>query len=350
MASADGKTAHILEFYEKLQSAPYKFDFLAALRRLECLHRDKPKIGESSLPREDAVRFVQEPSLRFEPSSLAGLEYGKGKSPPKLSVTLLGLFGPNGPLPLHMTDYARQRLRAAKDPTFSRFADIFHHRMISLLYRAWANSEPTVSYDRPDSDRFGDMLASLMGLGIPELQDRDAMPDLAKRHFTGRLAQQTRNREGLEAILRNFFDIEVEIEQFVGHWMRLPETCRWRLGADPSTGVLGQSVVAGASVWDRQSKFRIILGPLDQADFQRFLPKGSSLKRLVAIVRNYAGDEWLWDVNLLLKRDEVPKFELGKSGQLGWNTWCASQRLDRPADDLCLAPERHGEFEKVEKS
>jgi type VI secretion system protein ImpH len=346
MAGADGKTAYLLELTQSLQERPYAFDFLYAVRRLECAHPDQPRLGESGLPREDSVRLAQEASLRFAPASIVGFHPAKGPRPAQLVVTFFGLFGPNGPLPLHLTDYARERLRIAKDPTFSAFADVFHHRMLSLLFRSWANAQPTVSFDRPAQDRYGEYVASLFGVGAPAFRNRDDMPDLAKLHFAGRLSLQTQNREGLQAMLSDFFRIRVVIEQFVGHWMQLPDVCRWRLGQDPSTGLLGQSTVAGASVWDRQSKFRIMLGPLKYSDFVRFLPTGSSLRRFVAFVRNYAGDELQWDLNLRLTKKEVPRFQLGTIGQLGWNTWCASQPMNRDVDDVCLEPERHGEFQR----
>ena len=41
---------------------------------------------------------------------------------------IFGLLGPNGPLPLHLTEYVRERLRHHADPTFARFLDLFHHR------------------------------------------------------------------------------------------------------------------------------------------------------------------------------------------------------------------------------
>ena len=74
--------------------------------------------------------------------------------PPRLQVRLFGLFGPNGPLPLHITEYARERLRHAGDPTLSRFLDVFHHRFLALFYRAWAQAQPHVNRDRPKEDRF----------------------------------------------------------------------------------------------------------------------------------------------------------------------------------------------------
>ena len=78
------------------------------------------------------------------------------------------------------------------------------------------------------------------------------------------------------------------------------------------------------------------------ADYQRLLPGGDSLVRLIAVVRNYVGDAMLWDLNLVLKQEEVPAIRLGESGRLGWTTWLTSRPLARDGDDLFLSKKEPG--------
>jgi type VI secretion system protein ImpH len=275
----------------------------------------------------------------FAPSALAGWEAGEEGRPPRLLVHFFGLFGPDGPLPLHLTEYARDRRRNAHDPTLQRFADVFHHRALSLFWRAWADSRPTVSFDRPEEDRFARYVGSLIGLGMDSFRDRDAMPDLTKLHFAGHLAGQTRHAEGLADILSSFFTMPVRVECFVGGWLSLPEGDRTRLGAGAASAALGGakgSILLGGRVWSRQHKFRLVFGPLSLADYSRLLPGGISFRRLIPIVRNYAGDTLEWDVNIVLKREEVPKTTLGRAGRLGWTTWVGTRRNETDAADLFL--------------
>ncbi len=336
MAGTDRQASPALELTAALRRRPYKFGFFQLLRRLENAYRDQPRFGESVRPADDPIRLGQEVSMRFAPATLAAYRPGKDGRPDRLSGYFLGLFGPNGPLPLHMTEYARDRVRNFGDSTLIGFADIFHHRMLCLFYRAWACAQPTVDFDRPESDRFSSYVASLFGLGMPSLRDRDAMRDLAKLHFCGRLALQTRNAEGLKAILEGFFDMPVAIEQFVGEWLRLPESQLCRLGTARAAGTLGANATVGGRVWSCQYKYTIVFGPMNFADYQRLLPGGSSLRRLTAIVRNYCGDELNWDVNLILKREDVPPLKLGEVGQLGWTAWLTPRRSDEDAGDLYL--------------
>jgi type VI secretion system protein ImpH len=342
MAGTDRTAADRIALYRALAANPHEFSFFQALRRLEAVSREQPRIGRSLRPGEDPVRLSQNPSLAFAPSTVAAFESGNEGQPPRMTVWFGGMLGPHGPLPLHLTEYARDRIINAGDPTFARFLDLFNHRMLSLAYRAWADAQPTAQFDRPESDRFADYIASLVGVGLPSLQDRDAMPDLAKLFFAGRLVCQSRHAEGLEAILGEFFDLPMQLVEFVGQWLSLPSDCRCVLGGSQDSAQMGQlgiSATIGDRVWNCQTRFRIVAGPMSLADYMRLLPGGTSLSRLIAVVRNYVGLELDWDLKLILRQGEVPKTQLGSVGQLGWTTWLLSRPAATDAADLVLRAE-----------
>lgn len=312
-------------------------DFFQALRLLENAHPDKPRIGASLRPRDDAVRFGQEPSLSFQSGALGSFAPAGAGARARLTVNFIGLLGANGPLPLHLTEYARERARNHNDHTMVGFLDTFNHRMVSLFYRARASADPAISLDRPESDRFTDYVGSLIGIGTLALRGRDEIGDFAKLHFAGLLASQKRPAAGLVTVLRAYFKLPVEIEQFVGHWMRIPDDGQTRIGMADMGNRLGTGAVLGKKVWDCQHKFRIVIGPLDFADYQRLLPGGASMKRLVAWVRNYAGTVLDWDVRLILKQQQVPACALGGT-KLGWTTYLSSVPAKRNPDQLLINP------------
>jgi type VI secretion system protein ImpH len=336
LARAAGPGAGGVDPHAEFAAAPWAWSFFQAMRRLEALHGDRPRFGSSVRPAQDAIRLAQVPSVEFAPATLAGWESQQDGMPARLLQHFFGVFGPDGPLPLHLTEYARDRTRNFRDASFQRFADVFHHRALSLFYRAWANSRPTVSFDRPDDDRFGLYVGALMGLGMDSLRNRDAMPDLAKLHFAGHLACQTRHAEGLSAILSAFFSVPVRVECFIGCWLALPVADRTLLGSTPRTAALGRTALLGARVWSRQHKFRIVIGPLTLVDYERLLPGGTSFHRLTRIVRNYVGDTLIWDVNLILLREQVGPICLGRAGQLGWTSWLTPRNATGDAADLFL--------------
>jgi type VI secretion system protein ImpH len=175
---------------------------------------------------------------------------------------------------------------------------------------------------------------------MPSVRNRDEFPDRAKLFFAGRFAAQPRNCEGLRAIVGAFFGLPVNVEEFVGEWLALPAEARWRLGHSSQAGVLGQSTVAGARTWQRQSKFRIVFGPLGENDFHSLLPGGARLRRLVALVRNYIGDSLNWDVRLHLEHRADEPFRLGRSSRLGWASWLGRCPQGERRQDVILSPLR----------
>jgi type VI secretion system protein ImpH len=331
------------QLFDMVGRAPGQFDFFQVLRRLEVLYRDRPerpRFGTALRPADEPIRLGQEPELTFAPSPLGGMRPGYDGGPPRLVVNFFGLFGPNGPLPLHLTEYARDRLRNADDPTMSRFADVFHHRMLMLFYRAWASGQPTVSHDDPLVDRFVQYVGTLIGLGLPALQRRDDFPDPAKFFYAGRLGAQSRNADGLQAMIGDFFQMPARVEPFVGDWLALPVEHRWQLGVPARGGLLGVSTTIGGNVWGRQQKFRVVLGPLERSQFQNMLPGGSSLKKMTALVRTYVGDEMRWDLRLILKEQVEHPWHLGVS-RLGWTSWAgrAARSGGARREDLVLDPQ-----------
>lgn len=338
MASQDRLSPDDLTFLQLLEEAPYEADFYAVQRAIECMYSSHPRLGQSLQPADDAIRLGQEVSLAFPSSSIASFQPGKDGRPSQLLVNLLGLLGPNGPLPLHLTEYIYERQHHFNDDTLASFMNLFHHRILSLFYRAWADSEPTVSLDRPDADQFGRYVASFIGLGLSSLRDRDEMPDWSKLHFSGALSCQTRHPDGLKGILSSFFEAPVAIEEFVGRWISLPKECVCQLGSPRRAATLGRNSTIGHRVWDYQQTFRVVFGPVSFEVFKRMLPGGAGLKRLTAIVRNYIGDELAWELKLILKRDEIPQVRLGRQGYLGRTTWLYAQPPNKHADNLVLSP------------
>jgi len=314
-----------------LETQAARMDFFQVLRLIENSRPDLPRIGTSLRPRDDAVRFGQNADLIFNATALARYRRADGEARARLAVNFFGLLGPNGPMPLHITEYVCNRLRHGGDGTLLAFLDVFHHRLVSLFYRARASAEPTISLDRADGDRFSVFVGSLFGIGAPALRERDEIGDFAKLHFAAVLANKTRPASGLAAILREYFKVPLRIEQFVGHWMPLPDDIVSHIGRAADNNRMGSSLVLGRKIWDCQHQFRIVLGPLNFDDYRRFMPGGRSLIRLLAWVRMYVGLALEWEVQLILKKEEMPLLRLGAGNRLGWDTWLASAA---PCSDL----------------
>ncbi|HEY0465485.1 MAG TPA: type VI secretion system baseplate subunit TssG [Polyangiaceae bacterium] len=233
-----------MNFLDKLGRHPQRFDFHQTLRRLQSLFNDSPRWGTAARPSDEPIRFGQDPSLAFGVSMLTAFVPPVEGNPGRLSVAFFGLFGPHGPLPSHLTEYARDRIRHSGDRTFAAFADLFNHRMLVLFQRAWATAQPTASHDRPSTDRFHAYVAALFG------HDSSAGPGpdpttgtWPKLQYAAHFANSSRHPSGLESLIADYFCVPATIEEFIGQWLELPESSRTALGVSAQVSTLGRTAV-----------------------------------------------------------------------------------------------------------
>jgi type VI secretion system protein ImpH len=364
---------------DHLFAEPYAYDFFQAVRLLETIERSRVPVGRGGPPRSEVVRFRSHVSLSFPPSQIYDLDKPAEAIPvPAMTVAFLGLHGPSGILPRHYTELLIRLEKESKSP--DRFAlrdwfDLFNHRFISLFFRAWEKYRFFIpyargEYNRPEPDPFTLCLLSFVGLGSPASrnrlrvsyweQPRDSqgqehvlarVDDLALLHYSGFLTHRPRCAVSMEALLQDYFQLPIQVQQFRGQWLRLEPANRSSLdGLGGSNNEMGINLVAGERVWDVGSKVRIRVGPLTLRQFHEFLPDRTPLEvrkaffTLCHLVRFYLGPELDFDVQLVLRKEEVPPLKLSReSGQigprLGWNTWAISQTPERDADEASFEGE-----------
>src|ERR1700755_2767187 len=108
MARAYGQQAHPMSQLDDLHDNPEHYTLFGALRRIEQAHRDRPRLGESRKAADDPVRICQRPHLYFPGSDVAAFT-SSSQAAPRLEQHGFGVFGPNGALPLHLTELAYSR-------------------------------------------------------------------------------------------------------------------------------------------------------------------------------------------------------------------------------------------------
>ncbi len=334
----DGKAASS-KIEKALREEPSAFDFFQAVRLLSNLLPDRQPVGRFSDPKAEVVRFGAAPELGFPPNQIADMEWESG-SQPRMHVNFMGLTGPQGVLPLYYSALIRERLRA-HDSSVRDFLDIFNHRIISLFYQAWEKHRFTVGYERNEADSLSSHLMDLLGLGTPHLADHQRALIEALLFRCGLIATHSRSASGLRALLMDYFEVPVEIEEFIGRWYPIDENSRCRFGDTGSDSEkLGYGTVVGDEIWDQQSCARIRLGPLTLDQYLAFLPGGSAHEPLRTLVRFYAGSELDFEVRLILRKEELPPCELGSEGptapRLGWLTWAITEPPLQDPDESIL--------------
>jgi type VI secretion system protein ImpH len=323
-----------------LRENPTSVEFFQAVRLLERSFPDRSAVGGFGEQSDEVVQFTVPPSTVFPASEIQGLDQKNGHQP-RMDVNFMGLTGPLGVLPLVYTLRVAEAERAG-DHALKAFLDIFNHRLISFFYRAWEKYRFMVAYERDRRDQFTEHLLDLIGLGGKSLRNRLPFQDQALVFYAGLLALRSRPAVALRQLLEDYFGVPVDVEQFLGGWYLLNEDTLCRLDDEATTaaGQLGFGAVVGDAVWDQQSRVRLRLGPLTRRQYDDFLPTGSAYGPLRAITRFYAGEQFEFDVRLVLARDEVPRCVLAPDDSappLGWSTWLGTVPQRRDPDDAILA-------------
>ncbi len=299
------------------------YDFTSAIRRMECLFPDKSRVGASSRINEEVLRLSQHINLGFAGPTLESLTQANGQHHYRLNSHFFGLLGTNGPMPLHYTEYADQRRRHHRDPTFAEFIDIFNHRFFSHFYRAISIFDPSINMDRPGSNEFDLFIGSLGGYAPAGSKKRDTINDHAKQYYVGILGNKSKNPDGIKALVSDYFGFKTKVTEFIGGWLKLPANDRAVL--KKNSIMLGKNIYIGQRVWSISHKFKLTIGPLLWHDYVSFKPGGNRSKELSDLVRNYIGDEWDWDLELLVSESRVKPLKLDRTCSLGFTSWLAGE-------------------------
>jgi type VI secretion system protein ImpH len=367
MASANGREGAPLS--ERLLGEPFRFDFFQAVRLVERLARERAAedsrwpagpLGQDWGPEQEAIRFRALPTMSFPAGPVSKIQNRQPPAredspeaplpPPEMEVAFLGLTGPQGVLPQHYTTLLLRRIRD-KDYALRDFFDLFHHRTVSLFYRAWEKYRLPFAYERSRQDGTETIdlctftLYCLVGLGTEGQRGRLDVDDEAFLYYGGHFAHFPRCAVSLEALLEDYLGIPLRVEQARGQWLVLDENDCSRMPGlglpDGQNNQLGVSLIAGGRVWDAQSKFRLRLGPVSYAQFRRYMPDGDGLRTLAQLARSYVGPDLDFDVQVLLEAPEVPWCRLGDDGpdgpRLGWNAWVRCRDFEQPVGDAVFS-------------
>lgn len=310
-----------MSLIDDLKKEPYRHDMFSVMRQFERAYPDKPRIGDAATRAEEILLMGQNPFVDYPASNIAAFTVDDRKRY-RLFTKFLGLLGPQGALPLSITTEVKH-WNDMRDDGFSRFLDILNHRFLQLFFRAWADARPIAQHDRPDADHFACYVGAVCGFGIPAFHHRDTVDDRAKLALAGLLGPQAKSTSRIENMIGWLFDVHVEVEQFVGTWLSLPEDDQMKLGARHSG--LGVSTMIGSGFYSVQDKFRIHIYVEDLEQFEKFLPSGEICEKLADIIFFYLGEVLDYDVELTLPTKATKPAQIGGFGRLGWTTWMTSQ-------------------------
>jgi type VI secretion system protein ImpH len=294
---------------ERLLAAPQSFELTTAIRLVEQAGR--------------RVEIVSDASTTLAPSAITRAEERDGVV--RFHVTVAGLVGAFGALPPAYTvavlEEDRRRSRSLR-----AFLDIFAAPLFELMLEAREKYRlPRLLRWRKlgRANRIVSALLSLAGFRSETLRARNAVRDGTVLRYAGFFASRTRNASALRSMLADYLRLPVEIEQFHPRWIEVPAHEQTALGATKGAR-LGVDAMAGAAVRDHAGGFRVVVGPVAYADYLSLEPGSPRLNALMALARLYAGPSLRFDVQVVLRKEDVPFCRLGDPvhrPRLGWNAW-----------------------------
>jgi type VI secretion system protein ImpH len=328
---------------ELIFSNAWEFRFFQAVRLLAGVYGERQPVGGTASPEAEIVHFVAKQSLDFPASEVHAIQANDG-APARMTVAFMSLTGIKGILPAYYTDLViEQEMRG--DDSLASFLDVFNHRLVSLFYRAWEKHHFIAGYEqalrRGTEDSFTAYLFALIGMGTGGLRDRLEVPDQALLRYAGLIGQRPHSASALAGLLRDYFEVPVEVDQFCGRWHALADQELSYLDSETVHNQLGVGAIAGDEVWSQGAVFRVRIGPLPFHQFREFLPDGEAFRKAVDLIRYFADRALEFEIQPVLMSSQVPCLrltdELPESPRLGWLGWLKTEDFRDDAGDAVFA-------------
>lgn len=298
-------------------------DFFCLLERLHGAHGDDLEAVDAFAAERQRIRLSNFAGIGFPASDVSLAQRLEDDLPHQYLVqaTFFGMHGTDSPLPSYYLE--RLAYEAGQGEGIRpAFFDFFNHRLLTLLHQGWRKYRHYIRFRPGATDRLSQRLFALVGLKDEAI--RGATPIAWSRllSFAGAVVHRSRSPVMVTGLIAHCFDLpDVSIRDFELRYTDIPVKDRTQLGRQ--NGQLGDSFRVGDSVRTRHCQFTIVISGLSQARFREFLPEGENFERLRMLVAYLLRDQTPCDLELALRENEVPAFNLGHHTgcQLGWTSF-----------------------------
>jgi len=302
-----------------------RMNFIRFCELLELAAPDMPALGTTDSPATDPIRFRSRAQLGFPGREIDAVRYDidDPAAPPSVVTTFLGFYGVDARMPAYFVDEVAQH-RDGAEP-LSAFLDIFHHRIITQLYRVARKYRYPIGFRRDGTDPVSRYLLSFAGFGfsaptraassIPgqsaavgnEVQKsngaRQRLAEVADKRrllsMLGLAMQKTRTAEGLAGVLRHAVpDAAITVGEF--HPV-------WRQVTDFEPAALGEQCLLGRGFYDRANVVRVVITPASRETVLSLVPGQSTHREIMTLLRFYLGYESEADLEMHVRADLMPR-------------------------------------------
>ncbi|PEQ14752.1 hypothetical protein B2G71_03180 [Novosphingobium sp. PC22D] len=306
------------------------FGLFPVVRNAEALARDLPRVGTSNGPSRDVLKLSQFPSLAFPAPTIETIEFKDGKA--DIQGLWLGLLGPMGPLPTHLTEFAVYERRYAGQRPFGSWLDLISNRMLQFFYRAWADTQPAASADRPGDDPFAWFVACLCG-ALDGSDESGVLPSAARLQYAALLASP-RSAVAIEDALSHLLEQDVSIEEYQSAWYPVEPSEQSRLGTNFCT--LGQDTLIGQRIRTSSEAFQVIIRAGSLSDYRSLMPSGPRFAMAREALNAFTPSHLNWELVVELEGALVGNARADGTAQLGWTSWLGDGRPGEIRRDVKL--------------
>jgi type VI secretion system protein ImpH len=343
MAGPERDPDDLVAIAARISAAARGARFAPLVSLLERLLPSPARVGGAGPAIEETVRLRHDPSLAFSAGDVAAVKLKEtpadaedfrngGRQYFEVTTSFLGLTGSVTPLPYYLAEEVAQE--EVEQPHRREFLDLFHHRLLALLFRVLSKYDLASEHVVDGSDIWSKRILSLAGFDTFDTPATGDFPTWRLLRLSTLLSSRVRNAHSLEMALEDVLGevlegTRVHVREFVALWAPIAPVQRMRLGRENST--LGRSAVLGSRVLDRSGAFEIGLGPVTFDTYQRFLPGGDLPAQITSVVALFTREPLEHVLRVELKPETIPRLRLpaSKGAGLGRDTWLG-QRIGRP--------------------
>ncbi len=325
---------------ERLLSAGERYNFFVSVSMLERLTPQAVRVGGEGPYHREAIRFRHDHDLTFSTGEIGriarvkvpqSVEHALEEPRYRFEITtsFMGVSGAMTPMPLYIAEEVCQDDEGARIKR--DFLDLFHHRLISLVYRIGLKYDFGREYTQEANDPWSNRMLAMAGLDAYErwrvrhlsrsqlLRLAPLLSSKVRSAHTLALAVQDVTAEALQ-------DASVHVVQFTGDWTLLDPEQRISMGLANSE--IGINAVLGVECFHRAGKATIVIGPL-RDNFRRFLADGDMFPAICELVGMLSPEPIEYELDLVLV--DRPPFLLGKKegGRMGFDSWLSSRQAQR---------------------
>jgi type VI secretion system protein ImpH len=337
---AGPSTDYLTALLAEVEADPTRWGAFALLRGVDAATPNGPRIGEALDPAREVLDLTHQPSQDFPRTTIAAFVPGTRR--PAARSQHLGLTGPMGPLPTHLTEIAIFERRKRGPTPFADFLDLISARALQRFFRAWAEADRCAQADRPADDRFAGYIGAVSGAadlsfidpGSRPKPDRtgDTFDGWRRLPYAGHLAG-LRSASAVGDLLAHLLERPVKVIETVGRWRQIPVDARTTIGR--AHAGLGRGATLGGRFYAVEFDVAFEIGVASMAGLADLLPGGHANRLLGEAARTALPKHLDWRARVTIAEDAIEPARLGRT-RLGWTSWVAPRGTARIRRDLAL--------------